>query len=85
MNKKYLKIISVTHLQDYKLKITFLDGKESTVIFFDFLNSTTNPGIKDYLRLEKFKSFQIKDGELMWGDFDLLFPIIDLYEGKISA
>jgi hypothetical protein len=85
MNKRALKIVSVIYLGDYELKLTFLDGNVSTINFFNFLNSTSNPEIKAYLSLDKFKSFKIKDGELMWGDFDLLFPIQDLYAGKISA
>lgn len=85
MNKKILKIKSAKHIKNYELLITFQDGKEVSVDFYDFLISSTNPQIKDYLNLEKFKSFKVEDHDLLWGDFDLLFPIEDLYSGKISA
>lgn len=85
MSKKILKIKSAEYIKNYELLITFQDGKEVNIDFYDFLNSSTNPHIKDYLILEKFKSFKIKDCDLLWGDFDLLFPIEDLYNGKISA
>ena len=85
MNQKLIKIISVAYLHDYVLKLTFLDGKESVVDFFHFLNTTSNPQIKIYLDLDNFKSYTIKDGELMWGDYDLLFPIQNLYSGKFSV
>ena len=85
MSKKILKIKSATYIKNYELLITFYDGKEVNVDFYDFLISSTNPQIRDYLNLEKFKSFKVKDNDLLWGDFDFLFPIEDLYSGKISA
>ncbi|MEA9356601.1 DUF2442 domain-containing protein [Bacteriovorax sp. PP10] len=85
MSKKILKIKSAIYIKNYELLITFQDGKEVNVDFYDFLKSSTNPQIRDYLILEKFKAFKIKDHDLLWGDFDLLFPIEDLYSGKISA
>ena len=85
MKQKILKIKSVKYLHDYKLQITFQDGTEKKVDFKNFLNSSTNPEIRAYLDQDKFKSFSIKDGELMWGDFDLLFPIQDLYDNTFST
>lgn len=85
MSKKNLKIKSAKYIKNYELMITFQDGKEVNIDFYDFLKTSTNPQISEYLRLEKFKNFKIKDHDLQWGDFDLLFPIEDLYNGKISA
>jgi len=31
----------------------------------------------------KFKEFQIIDGNLNWNDYDLIFPIYDLYQGRV--
>ena len=31
----------------------------------------------------KFKNYEIVDGNLNWNDYDLIFPIEDLYEGKL--
>jgi hypothetical protein len=31
----------------------------------------------------KFKNFKIIDGNLNWNDYDLIFPVADLHEGKI--
>ena len=85
MNNKILKIKSAKHIKSYELLIVFHDGKEVMIDFYDFLNSSTNPQIRSYLELEKFKSFKVQNNDLLWGDFDLLFPIQDLYLGKISA
>ena len=29
------------------------------------------------------KGYSLIDGELMWGDFDLIFPVMDLYHNSI--
>ncbi|CAN5512853.1 hypothetical protein BH09BAC6_BH09BAC6_28110 [soil metagenome] len=31
-----------------------------------------------------FCNFEIKDGNLNWNDYDMIFPISELYEGKIQ-
>ena len=30
-----------------------------------------------------FYQFIVADGDLLWHDYDLCFPIIDLYEGRL--
>ncbi len=69
---------------DYKIEIEFSDGKVHVVDFGPFLKSAKHPEIQKYLELEEFKQFQVVDGDLDWKDFDLTFPIWDLYTGKIS-
>ena len=32
---------------------------------------------------EKFQGFRVEHGDLVWGDYDLCFPVADLYRGKI--
>ncbi len=82
---KTISIIKVKYLKDYTLLLNFSDGKEVQISFQDFLESAKHPDIKKYLDLKKFKSFTLDNGELMWGDFDLIFPIADLYKGDISG
>lgn len=79
-----IKIISINHLEKYKLHIVYSDGKEQDVDFEPFLRHSQHSEIQKYLNLKKFKSFTLCDGELMWGDFDLIFPIMDLYKNKIT-
>ncbi len=85
MSKKILSIVSAEYLHDYLIQIHFADGVKKDVDFSGFLNSSTNPHIREFLNHEKFKTFKILNGQLMWGDFELIFPITDLYSGKISA
>jgi hypothetical protein len=35
-------------------------------------------------RTHEFKKFKIIDGNLMWNDYEMIFPLEDLYEGKIN-
>jgi len=80
---KYISIEKAKYLHDYTLKLTFNDGKEREVDFAGFLNGSQHPEIIKYLQLENFKQFHLNYGDLEWNDFELSFPIDDLYQGKI--
>ena len=80
-------IIEVVHaclVRDYVLMIKFTDGKNHEVDFKAFLEGSVHPEIRKYLNPILFKTFQIKDGNVVWNDYDLIFPLEDLYLGKIS-
>ena len=81
--KKILKILRAKHVPDYKIHIVFSDGNETTVDFEPFLRASKNHEVSKYLKLPLFKKFKLEKGELMWGDFDLIFPIEDLYNNSI--
>ncbi|HZK81923.1 MAG TPA: DUF2442 domain-containing protein [Humisphaera sp.] len=68
---------------DFRLKLTFNDATQRIVDFAPFLRRSRNPLIQEYLDPVKFDRFTVKDGDLIWGDYDLCFPIADLYEGRI--
>lgn len=78
-----LKIIEVEHIGGYKLSIKFDDGKISVVDFEPFLESSIHPQIKKYKNLENFLKYEIDNGDLQWNDFELCFPIYDLYTNTI--
>ena len=80
---KSIKIIKIKLTEDYKLSIIFSDKKNQVIDFQPFLKQSTHPGIRKYLAKKYFKKFHIKNGDLMWGDFDLIFPIEDLYKNQI--
>lgn len=82
--KKILKIESVKHIGGHRLRLVFSDGKEQVVDFGHFLENSCHPKIRKFLNPKNFKSFKIENGDLMWGDFDLIFPITDLYENKLD-
>ncbi|MFN8946058.1 MAG: DUF2442 domain-containing protein [Pseudobdellovibrionaceae bacterium] len=81
---KELKIESATYLKDYKLAIRFNDGKNQEVDFGPFLKASTHPEIIKFLSKNRFKKFVVQNGDLMWDDYDLIFPVYDLYTNSIA-
>lgn len=79
-----IKIDSARYLGDFAMRIQFNDGSNRLVDFKTFLMKSLHPSITKYLNEEYFTKFRIVDGNLNWNDYDLIFPIWDLYEGKID-
>jgi hypothetical protein len=78
-----LKIDFAKYLSDFVIRIHFNDGSDKLVDFKPFLSKSLHPSIKKYLDENKFSEFKIIDGNLNWNDFELIFPIWDLYNGSI--
>lgn len=74
-----LEIKSAIFIGDYSIRILFTDGYERIVNFKPFLTASLHPSIRKYLDDEIFKQFRIIDGNLNWNNYDLIFPIDDLY------
>lgn len=81
---KAVKIKKAGYVRSYILKLQFSDGTVQAVDFGPFLRRSLHPEIKKYLNLRTFKQFSVASGDLMWGDFDLVFPIMDLYTNTIE-
>jgi len=80
---KVIEITNAKYLEGYKVKIVFNDNTIKTIDFEDFLKVSGNPMTKKFLSKEKFKNFKLEYGDLVWGDFEMCFPIWDLYEGHV--
>ncbi len=80
---KPLTIVSAKNLGNYHILIEFNDGVEKFVDLSDFLSKSQHQSIKKYLDETLFDTFKIIDGNLNWNDYDLIFPIAALYDGKI--
>ena len=39
--------------------------------------------IRKYLKEANFRNFKIRHGNINWNDYELIFPVDDLYKGKI--
>ena len=81
---KVVHILEARYLAPYKLRLQFDDGRECTVDFGPFLNRSDHPSVRACLDVKQFKGFTLEDGMLHWNDFDLAFPMAQLYEGSIS-
>lgn len=79
-----LKIIKAVYIGDYKIKLKFSNRRVRLINFEPFLSRAKNPMTRKYLDKDEFKKFKVEYGDLHWNDYELCFPIMDLYEDKIS-
>ncbi len=84
-DEQVITIISAEYIGEYQIKLSFNDNSIQLVDFFPFLNGSLNPLIRRYLDKQEFKGFKIDNGDLEWNDYDLCFPIADLYENSVKS
>jgi len=82
---KTLKVEEAKYIGDFAIRIKFNDGTEKLVDFKPFLTKSIHPSVRKYLDERLFSSFQIIDGNLNWNDYDMIFPIWDLYKGNVDT
>jgi hypothetical protein len=86
MKRKLINIISAKYLADYRILAEFNDGKKIELDFEPFLFTRSRGYYDKYRNLKYFKRFKIENGNLVWGkDWDLIFEIADLYDGKFAS
>lgn len=78
-----INITAAEQVGDYALRLSFDDGTVQTVDFRPFLSQSRHPDIRAYLEPAHFAAFRIEYGELVWGDYDLCFPVADLYRNRL--
>lgn len=78
-----IEIKSANYIGDFAIRVFYNDGFNRLVDFKPFLESSLHPSIRKYLDETLFKQFEIIDGNLNWNDYDMIFPVGDLHEGKI--
>lgn len=80
----YLEVTQAEYVSGYQVRVSFNDGTTQVVDFEPFLRKARNPDLTQYRQLRKFKNFRLHYGDLMWGDYEMIFPINDLHVGVIS-
>jgi len=80
--EKYISITDAKYLDNYKIKLKFNDKKENIIDLSDFILNSKHPDIQKYKDEELLKKFQLDYGELHWNDWELAFPIYDLYTNQ---
>lgn len=78
-----ISIINAEYSGEYKIRLTFSDGIEKEIDFGPFLRKAKNPMARKYLEKKLFSDFKIEYGDIIWNDYEMCFPIWDLYEGKV--
>lgn len=79
----YLEITGASYVSGYRIRLAFNDGTVRLVDFEPFLRKPLNPDLAQYRQMRKFKTFRLHHGDLMWGDYEMIFPVADLYKGEI--
>lgn len=79
-----INIIAAKQVGDYSILLNFDDKSEQLVDFKSFLSSSLHPDIRVWLEPDKFAAFRIEHGDLVWGDYELCFPVIDLYRNDLE-
>ena len=83
LNQDFINIVGVENSGEYSLRLSFDDGASQIVSFKEFLEESSHPEIRSFLEAKKFSTFRIEYGDLVWGDYELCFPVMDLYRNQI--
>lgn len=81
-----MRVSSALYLDDYTIEVTFSDNTVKKVDFWPFLKKNDHPLFNKYRNIDAFKQFMVDKtiGNIVWGkDWDLIFPIAQLYKGEI--
>ena len=82
---RLISVITAKYISGYLIEIGFNDNTIKTVDFGRFLEKHVHPQFNKYKNPESFKQFKIESGNLIWGEnWDLIFPVDQLYRGKIK-
>lgn len=84
MTSKLTQLVAAEQIGDYRLCLSFSDGHRQDVDFKPFLSQARHPNLRAYLDPERFATFRVEYGNLVWGDYDLCFPVIDLYRNALE-
>ncbi|MFT4202321.1 MAG: DUF2442 domain-containing protein [Chitinophagaceae bacterium] len=77
-----ISIIKAQYTGNLSVKIWFDDDSVQTVNIGSFIQK--HPQYNKYLDEKYFKKFKIENGNVVWGsNWDLVFPLEQLHEGKI--
>ena len=79
-----IHITNATYAGNLSVNLRFSDDTMQTVNVGDFIRRHPHPQYNKYLDERKFNRFCIENGNIVWGkNWDLIFPLEQLYSGKI--
>ncbi|MGY0219379.1 DUF2442 domain-containing protein [Endozoicomonadaceae bacterium StTr2] len=76
-------ISSVRHIKDYILELIFSDGHTQRIDFAPFIFLSGHPVIEAYQDMGRFLGYKLLDGNLNWDDYNMIFPVKDLYKDRL--
>ncbi|GAB1262627.1 hypothetical protein [Aurantivibrio plasticivorans] len=78
-----LSVDTAKHITGHILEIQFNDGHKTVLDFAPFIFSVGHPDYERYKKVDKFLEYDLIDGNLNWDDYTMIFPVEDLYTGKL--
>jgi len=82
MSKNDLTIDRVEHPGGLVLRFHFSDGHRNEVNFKPWIEGLPTEEERAYLKPSRFKQYRVHLGHaIMWGDYDIIFPLVALYHG----
>ena len=74
------EIVSASYLKAYKIQILFTNHQKKIIDFQSFLENSNNPVFKKYLDLNCFRNFKFKHGDIIWNNYEMVFPVKTWYK-----
>lgn len=82
---KYIEIIDAKDFGNLCMLVTFNDGVRRTIDVGAHIRENPHPQYDRYLDPKKFATFKIENRNIVWGcNWDLIFPLDELYKGRIQ-
>ena len=79
-----LKIIEESPAGNLCVNLLFSDNKRKKINVGEYILAHPHPQYNKYLDESEIEKFTLDDGNIVWGeDWDLIFPIEQLYAGAI--
>ncbi len=80
-----INICKAEYLGELSVKIYFNDNTFNIINIGNFINKNPHPQYNKYLKEKEAKKFKLENGNIVWGkNWDLVFPLEQLYDGKIN-
>jgi len=80
-----LAVIGAAWLHNFVVDIYFNDNTQKAVDFGPYLATHSHPYIDPFKDQERFKTFYVDRGNLVWGeDWDMIFPTWKLHRGFLD-
>lgn len=78
-----LFVVSAVYLGGHKIDLGFSDGARRVVDFMAFLRRFNHPDYDLYLDEGNFKNFVLRDGNIDWNDYHMIFTVDALHSGEL--
>ncbi len=78
-----IDITGAEYVDEYRIKFAFSDGHVQVVDFGPFIKKSLHPSVKKYKKIALFKQFENIGSGVSWNDYEMCYPLEDLYNNTI--